>query len=129
MVEEGLLKESADAIADFLHKEGDMLNMVAVGEYLGENHELNINVLKKLVGLHKLEGLSLVDALRYDEPRWSVDACYYNYDCGREFLSSFHLPGEGQKIDRIMEHFAQGYCASNPTIFSNPGVFLCVLSD
>jgi len=43
-----------------------MLNMVAVGEYLGENHELNINVLKKLVGLHKLEGLSLVDALRYD---------------------------------------------------------------
>lgn len=101
MVEEGLLKESADAIADFLYKEGDMLNMVAVGEYLGENHELNINVLKKLVGLHKLEGLSLVSALR-------------------EFLSSFHLPGEGQKIDRIMEHFAQGYCASNPTIFSNP---------
>ena len=37
-------------------------------------------------------------------------------------MSSFHLPGEGQKIDRIMENFAQGYCASNPTIFSNPGV-------
>ena len=65
MVEEGLLKESADAIADFLYKEGDMLSMVSVGEYLGENHELNITVLKKLVGLHKLEGLSLVDALRY----------------------------------------------------------------
>ena len=65
MVEEGLLKESADAIADFLYREGDMLNMVSVGEYLGEHHELNINVLKKLVGLHKLEGLSLVNALRY----------------------------------------------------------------
>lgn len=47
-------------------------------------------------------------------------------DDGREFLSSFHLPGEGQKIDRIMEHFAQGYCESNPMIFSNPGV-CCVL--
>ena len=66
LVEEGLLKESADAIADFLFKEGDMLDMVVVGEYLGENHEVNINVLKKLVGLHKLEDLSLVDALRYD---------------------------------------------------------------
>jgi len=58
-----LIKETSDAIADFLYKE-DMLNMVAVGEYLGENHDLNIDVLKKLVGLHKLEGLSLVDALR-----------------------------------------------------------------
>jgi len=58
-----LIKETSDAIAEFLYKE-DMLNMVAVGEYLGENHDLNIDVLKKLVGLHKLEGLSLVDALR-----------------------------------------------------------------
>ena len=41
-----------------------MLNMVSVGEYLGENHDLNIEVLKKLVGLHKLDRLSLVDALR-----------------------------------------------------------------
>ena len=50
------------------------------------------------------------------------------FDCGREFLSSFHLPGEGQKIDRIMENFAQGYCASNPKLFSNSGVcvFVCV---
>lgn len=63
-MDEGLLKETPDAIADFLHKDGDVLNMVAVGEYLGEHHELNINVLKRLVSLHKLEGLSLVDALR-----------------------------------------------------------------
>ena len=99
-----------------------MLNMVSVGEYLGEHHELNINVLKKLVGLHKLEGLSLVDALRYS----LIDYPYVSFDDCREFLSSFHLPGEGQKIDRIMEHFAQGYCASNPTIFSNPGTLLYV---
>lgn len=96
-----------------------MLNMIAVGEYLGENHQLNINVLKKLVGLHKLEGLSLVDALRYV---WFIVCVYVRFCCGREFLSSFHLPGEGQKIDRIMEHFAQGYCSSNPAIFSNPGM-------
>ena len=65
MVKEGLLKESADGIADFLFTERGMLDMVLVGECLGENHEANINVLKKLVGLHKLEGLSLVKALRY----------------------------------------------------------------
>ena len=64
-----MIKDTPDAIAEFLHKEGDMLNMVAVGEYLGEPHDLNIEVLKRLVGLHKLEGLSLVNALR------SVSAC------------------------------------------------------
>ena len=53
-----------------------------------------------------------------------IECVHVSFNCGREFLSSFHLPGEGQKIDRIMENFAQGYCASNPTIFSNPGVSL-----
>ena len=37
--------------------------------------------------------------------------------CLREFLSNFRLPGDGQKIDRIMEAFAQVYQAANPTVF------------
>ena len=32
---------------------------------------------------------------------------------------SFRLPGEAQKIDRMMETFAQRYCQLNPNIFSN----------
>ena len=33
----------------------------------------------------------------------------------RQFLWSFRLPGEAQKIDRMMETFAQRYCQLNPT--------------
>lgn len=32
----------------------------------------------------------------------------------RLLLSSFRLPGEAQKIDRIMEKFASRYCETNP---------------
>ena len=54
----------------------------------------------------------------------------------RQFLWSFRLPGEAQKIDRMMvrnpisteeeivlhvqESFAQRYCQLNPDIFTNP---------
>lgn len=37
----------------------------------------------------------------------------------RQFLWSFRLPGEAQKIDRMMETFAQRYCQLNPDIFTN----------
>jgi cytohesin len=39
--------------------------------------------------------------------------------CYRQFLWSFRLPGEAQKIDRMMECFAQRYCQLNPDIFTN----------
>jgi guanine nucleotide-exchange factor len=36
------------------------------------------------------------------------------------FLGEFRLPGEAQKIDRLMEAFAAKYCADNPqSIFPN----------
>ena len=37
----------------------------------------------------------------------------------RAYLSPFRLPGEAQKIDRIMESFSGAYCAQNPTVFAN----------
>ncbi|ONM24448.1 HOPM interactor 7 [Zea mays] len=37
----------------------------------------------------------------------------------RAFLKGFRLPGEAQKIDRIMEKFAERYCADNPELFKN----------
>ena len=39
----------------------------------------------------------------------------------RAFLASFQLPGEAQKIDRMMECFALRYCNCNPGTFSNQG--------
>ena len=32
----------------------------------------------------------------------------------RLFLEGFRLPGEAQKIDRLMEKFASRYCDCNP---------------
>uniref|UniRef100_A0A8P4KHQ8 Cytohesin 1a n=1 Tax=Dicentrarchus labrax TaxID=13489 RepID=A0A8P4KHQ8_DICLA len=36
-----------------------------------------------------------------------------------QFLWSFRLPGEAQKIDRMMEAFAQRYCQCNPGVFQS----------
>ena len=37
----------------------------------------------------------------------------------RKFLAGFRLPGEAQKIDRMMEKFAERYCELNQGIFSS----------
>lgn len=37
----------------------------------------------------------------------------------RQFLWSFRLPGEAQKIDRMMEAFASRYCLCNPGVFQS----------
>ena len=43
-------------------------------------------------------------------------------------MGSFHLPGEAQKIDRIMEIFAQRYIQCNPDgLITNQGQFVCYL--
>lgn len=42
-----------------------------------------------------LSGMNLVPALRH-------------------LLEGFRLPGEAQKIDRLMEKFASRYCGCNP---------------
>lgn len=44
--------------------------------------------------------------------------------CVRMFLSGFRLPGEAQKIDRMMELFARRFCSCNPNVFKNPGMFI-----
>lgn len=47
-----------------------------------------------------------------------MDFANLDFDQGiRHFLAGFRLPGEAQKIDRIMEKFAERYCLQNPTIF------------
>lgn len=35
----------------------------------------------------------------------------------RQFLEGFRLPGEAQKIDRLMEKFASRYCECNPRYY------------
>ena len=40
----------------------------------------------------------------------------------RTFLSGFRLPGEAQKIDRLMEKFAERYVSCNPDTFKSADV-------
>ncbi|ESO11902.1 hypothetical protein HELRODRAFT_156254 [Helobdella robusta] len=101
LIEHNLLENNAQSIAHFLFK-GDGLNKTAIGNYLGERDELNIQVLKSFVMLNDFCGMILVQALR-------------------QFLWSFRLPGEAQKIDRMMEMFAQRYFDQNPAIFKTTG--------
>ncbi|KAB1274830.1 Cytohesin-2 [Camelus dromedarius] len=99
LVENELLQNTPEEIARFLYK-GEGLNKTAIGDYLGEREELNLAVLHAFVDLHEFTDLNLVQALR-------------------QFLWSFRLPGEAQKIDRMMEAFAQRYCLCNPGVFQS----------
>ncbi len=40
-------------------------------------------------------------------------------DALRILLSGFRLPGEGQKVDRVMEKFGEKYVRDNPSSFSS----------
>lgn len=43
----------------------------------------------------------------------------------RQMLKDFKLPGEAQKIDRIMERFAERFCRDNPDVFqTSDGAYL-----
>lgn len=112
--------------------------------------DFNIKVLQAFVDLHEFTDLNLVQALRWS-PAWfdifdrkafessgkQMNLSLYGVVdlqglgvrrhlnlslllC-RQFLWSFRLPGEAQKIDRMMEAFAQRYCHCNPGVFQSTG--------
>uniref|UniRef100_A0A8C9SWX8 Cytohesin 3 n=1 Tax=Scleropages formosus TaxID=113540 RepID=A0A8C9SWX8_SCLFO len=99
LLENDLLQNTPEDIAQFLYK-GEGLNKTVIGDYLGERDDFNIKVLQAFVELHEFADLNLVQALR-------------------QFLWSFRLPGEAQKIDRMMEAFASRYCQCNPGVFQS----------
>ncbi|BFZ18129.1 hypothetical protein BsWGS_21167 [Bradybaena similaris] len=99
LTEHGLLQNTPEDVAMFLYQ-GEGLNKTAIGDYLGERSVFCMSVLKAFVNLHEFKDMILVQALR-------------------QFLWSFRLPGEAQKIDRMMECFAERYCTVNPGVFVN----------
>ncbi|KAG5279662.1 hypothetical protein AALO_G00080230 [Alosa alosa] len=99
LVDNCLLEWTPEAVAEFLYKE-DGLNKTAIGNFLGEREDMHLKILKAFVDLHEFSDLNLVQALR-------------------QFLWSFRLPGEAQKIDRMMEAFATRYCNCNAGVFQS----------
>ncbi|XP_036446797.1 brefeldin A-inhibited guanine nucleotide-exchange protein 2 [Colossoma macropomum] len=99
--EQGMLGTSAEDIAQFLHQE-ERLDTTQVGEFLGENTKFNKEVMYCYVDQLDFCGKDFVSALR-------------------TFLEGFRLPGEAQKIDRLMEKFAARYleCNQGQTLFAS----------
>lgn len=61
-----------------------------IGDYLGQHEEFPLGVMHSYVDSMNFNGMKFDSAIR-------------------EFLKGFRLPGEAQKIDRIMEKFAERY--------------------
>ena len=99
LLENELIKNTPEDVAFFLLK-SEGLNKTAIGDYLGEKKDFNMKVLDAFINLHDFANLILISALR-------------------QFLWNFRLPGEAQKVDRMMEKFAARYCSQNPGVFSN----------
>ncbi|KAK8339510.1 hypothetical protein V6Z12_A08G038900 [Gossypium hirsutum] len=88
---------SPEEIAAFL-KNTSGLKKTLIGDYLGEREDLPLKVMHAYVDSFDFQGMEFDEAIR-------------------AFLPGFRLPGEAQKIDRIMEKFAERYCKCNPKAF------------
>eukprot|EP00397_Hematodinium_sp_SG-2012_P001747 GEMP01001752.1.p1 GENE.GEMP01001752.1~~GEMP01001752.1.p1 ORF type:complete len:1700 (+),score=348.55 GEMP01001752.1:43-5142(+) len=92
-------RDNPEAVAKFF-LEVDGLSKTEIGDYLGENITFNKEVLHRLADSMVFADLDLDEGLR-------------------KFLSTFRLPGEAQKIDRMMEKFAEKFHTDNPGKFTN----------
>ncbi|KAL7590051.1 hypothetical protein Lser_V15G39977 [Lactuca serriola] len=88
-----------ESVAMFL-KNTSGLNETMIGDYLGEREDFSLKVMHAYVDSFNFDGRDFGEALRF-------------------FLRGFRLPGEAQKIDRIMEKFAERYCKCNPNSFTS----------
>jgi brefeldin A-inhibited guanine nucleotide-exchange protein len=84
-----LIGNTCEEIAAFF-LDDDRLDKTAIGDFLGENEKFNKEVMYSYVDQMDFYGMEIVSALRL-------------------FLEGFRLPGEAQKIDRLMEKFAARY--------------------
>ncbi len=98
MIESGVVKDDPEAIAAFLIGSKDVLDTEAVGELLGHHADRSISTMHAYVRSFDFGGMTVDQALRM-------------------LLRGFRLPGEAQKIDRIMERFAEKFCEDNPGTF------------
>ncbi|XP_015888964.3 brefeldin A-inhibited guanine nucleotide-exchange protein 5 [Ziziphus jujuba] len=94
-----LVENNPSSVAQFL-RSTPSLDKAMIGDYLGQHEEFPLAVMHAYVDSMKFSGMKFDSAIR-------------------EFLKGFRLPGEAQKIDRIMEKFAERYCADNPGLFKN----------
>jgi len=91
-------KEPTEIAKFLVSTEG--LSKAMIGEYLGDGDEHTVAVMHAFVDQMNFTRLKFIEALR-------------------QFLQAFRLPGEAQKIDRLMLKFAGRYLQCNPNSFAN----------
>ncbi|XP_066598246.1 IQ motif and SEC7 domain-containing protein 1 isoform X2 [Prorops nasuta] len=99
LIRRGFLENSPQGVARFLiSRKG--LSKQMIGEYLGNlQNTFNMAVLECFSHELDLSGMQVDVALR-------------------KFQTYFRMPGEAQKIERLMEVFSQRYCQCNPDVVS-----------
>ncbi|XP_055704900.1 IQ motif and SEC7 domain-containing protein 1 isoform X1 [Phlebotomus papatasi] len=97
LIRRGFLENTPQGVARFLiSRKG--LSRQMIGEYLGNlQNPFNMAVLECFAGELDLCGMQVDVALR-------------------KFQAYFRMPGEAQKIERLMEVFSQRYCQCNSDI-------------
>ncbi|CAL2032486.1 unnamed protein product [Caenorhabditis brenneri] len=90
----GFVGVSAEEVAEFMMKE-ERLDKTQIGDFLGDPDEFNNSVMHSYVDLLDFTSMGILAALRL-------------------FLEKFRLPGEAQKVDRLMLKFASRYLDCNP---------------
>jgi len=102
LVSLGHIEYTPKSVSDFFRQYQNRLDKTAVGEYLGREKEYENGFCLKV--LHEY-----VDSMDFTNMKFDEAIRFY--------LSGFRLPGEAQKIDRIMEKFAERYYLQNRGIF------------
>ena len=100
----GHIEHTPAGVAKFFRQYADKLDKTAIGEYLGREVQYEggfcVKVLHEYVDMMDFSGMHFDEAIRM-------------------FLSGFRLPGEAQKIDRMMEKFAERYYIQNRDVFAS----------
>jgi guanine nucleotide exchange protein RalF len=94
--------QTQQQIASFLLKNRENLDLAEVGDYLSGPEAENAAVLKKFTA------------------EFAPNMADQDFnDAMRSFLKTMKLPGEAQKIDRMVEAFGNSYAQQNPTNFAD----------
>jgi brefeldin A-inhibited guanine nucleotide-exchange protein len=114
-IEHGFVELHAKQIALFFINHKDKLDKTQMGEALGREPDAALVKEKEVEADLGGPGFWVRILHHYTE---ALDFSGLVFDEAiRLFLSGFRLPGEAQKIDRIMEKFAERYTSQNPAIF------------
>ena len=103
LVPSGTGADAAKKVAQ-LFRETEGFDKTVMGDYMGEGGtpktQFNVLVLHAFIDTYDFRGMTFSESLR-------------------ALLKGFRLPGEAQKIDRVVEKFAERFCTDNPGAFDN----------